>query len=361
MLVVIGWYAPTFDARIASVRIRCLQVIDALNKAGCPAERYSSDRDARYDAVVFAKAYDDHALALARSRRRRGGRVVFDLCDNHFFGCELTDALSARADRLRAMLEIADVTVVASSVLRRQVLEVLPGLDSRLALIPDALDRAVDRGHSESPTTMSSWLGLARVRWFLSRYPNHLHLLWFGSKGVDYTQSGLMELARVRDLLERGHRDHPLTLTIVSNSFSTYHRVCGGWRIPTRYVPWDLATFSRVAALHDAAIVPITHNPFTDAKTVNRPATALCAGIGVIADSIDSYEELRPFIYLDDWAGGIRAYATDRQRERERVVAAREFLERSYSSDRIAAEWIRVLSCLGGDTPEAVSAAGSLN
>src|SRR3546814_16523013 len=73
-------------------------------------------------------------------------------------------------------------------------------------------------------------------------------------------------------------------------------------------MPWAMNSFYEALSVHDAAVIPVERNGYTIGKTINRPATAILAGLGVIADSIDAYEELRPFIALDDWQGGLRRH-----------------------------------------------------
>src|SRR3546814_11248110 len=74
-------------------------------------------------------------------------------------------------------------------------------------------------------------------------------------------------------------------------------------------------------------------------KTINRPATAILAGLGVIADSIDAYEELRPFIALDDWQGGLRRYSECTTAGDLLLDAARSHLNLRYSADAVGRPW----------------------
>src|SRR3546814_1511098 len=78
-------------------------------------------------------------------------------------------------------------------------------------------------------------------------------------------------------------------------------------------------------------------------KTINRPATALLAGLGVIADSIDAYEELRPFIALDDWQGGLRSYSACQPAGDLLLDAARSHPNLRYSADAVGRQWHELL------------------
>ncbi len=137
---------------------------------------------------------------------------------------------------------------------------------------------------------------------------------------------------------------HPVTLTVIGDSRSRYRRAAKRWAIPSFYLPWTLGSFAPALGLHRVAVLPVERNDYTVGKTINRPATAIAAGLGVIADGIDSYEELRPFITLDDWQGGLERYADDWPAEQPRLAAARDHLERAYGAGVVAGRWADILA-----------------
>ena len=77
---------------------------------------------------------------------------------------------------------------------------------------------------------------------------------------------------------------------------------------------------------------------------MNRPATALLLGLGVVADAIPSYEELRPFISLDDWQGGLARYRDGSAETQAQIEAGRRHLTERYSADAVADRWAEVLA-----------------
>jgi hypothetical protein len=75
------------------------------------------------------------------------------------------------------------------------------------------------------------------------------------------------------------------------------------------------------------------------------------AGLGVIADSIESYEELRPFIALDDWQAGLARYAHGWQGEQSLLAQARDHLDRHYGRRHVAECWRAVLDEVSNRPP----------
>ena len=105
----------------------------------------------------------------------------------------------------------------------------------------------------------------------------------------------------------------------------------------------EVQAIVRICAEHRVALIPVQRNDYTTGKSINRPATAILAGLGVVADSIGSYEELRPYVALDDWQGGLARYADDWTGEQPRLAAARAHLEHRYGAGTAAARWDAVL------------------
>ena len=345
-----AWQAPAFSDTVASIRIRCIQVMVELGQMGLRVEKFSVSRPSPYNAVVFSKAYRTSDLEVATRLKREGVSVVFDICDDHIYAAKTSPVLDERASRLQQMLNLADRVVVSTVTLGVAMAEYFPLVAGKITVIPDALDPLViKRGSTKGRLRLTDSAHLWRIEGFLKRRREALKLVWFGNHGVGHAQSGMADLLEVRSALEDYAATKPLTLTVISNSYRKYLSVCKAWQFPTCYVPWRLATFTQVLALHDVAILPVSRNPFTLAKTNNRPATAVLSGLGVIADSIPSYEELNPYIWLDDWPEGLIAYAEDTAYELSRLEKAKQYLFQKYSGAAIANQWRDLLLSLQTD------------
>ena len=291
-----------------------------------------------YRAVVFSKVYDRAALAAAASLKAAGARVILDLCDNHFYGEEINPVVRERAGRIEAMIQRADVVVTSTDALKSQVEARFPRARGRSVVIPDYLE--------ELPSTRLSLfdrLALRRLERFFAETPHSLRLIWFGNHGGGPIPAGMVDLERIRRSVEAHAVQSPVTLTVMSNSHHKYRRLIRPWAAPTTYVSWTVGRADPVMRRHDVAVIPINRNPFTVAKTLNRPATAILAGLGVIADAIPSYEELRPFIPLDDWPKGLRQYADIRPAADPQLAAARTHLLETYKRETISGLWRTVL------------------
>lgn len=332
----VGWKPQNPTPRSASTRIRCLNTLRELRGRGYPAELYRPGRRDRYRAVVLSKARNPRDLALAEELKASGVHVAFDMCDNHFV---LDDE---RVALLRTMLDLADHWVVSSDALA-QVLRDECGSQKPLTVIEDAVEGSLAGPVLDIRGRLDSRRELARLDRFLGTEGRHAagHLVWFGNHRASYASSGLVHVSARRREIEAVHRVQPLTLTVISSSQEAFDEIFSDWEIPTHYMPWSAHSFFRALRRHDIAIIPIERNPFTSVKTNNRVALSLSLGLGVVADSIDSYRVFSQCAQLDRWEEGLLAYLRDRQLIREHVHRARRIIDRQFSIGVIADKWQR--------------------
>lgn len=335
----VGWHADSFNPALASVRYRLLAPLCALQAQGFQIEKFDGARPAgSYRALLFCKSESPEAVAIARAARDAGTALIYDICDNVFAACEAGRFSDARLDRVRTLLSLATHVTFSTQTLADQFAEHMPNLPAGRSVIADALDTA------PPPTSAPRWgprRDLARLRHFLKGHEGALHCVWFG-KSLGRL-SGYVHVDAAVAELERFARSHRVTLTIISNSRTGFIMAAHKWRVPTHYMPWDLATFGDALALHRVALIPLENNQYTAGKTLNRPATALLAGLGVIADPIASYEELRPFCTFGDWQSGLARYARWDDSADAMVAAGQGWLADRYSPEAVARQWAELI------------------
>lgn len=326
--------AHNYHSRGASVRIRCLNTLRQLRAERYPVELYRKRHESAYRTVLFSKAYKPKDVALAERLKQQGVRILFDLCDNHFL------LPAERVARLKRMFALADHWVVSSDALARVVRREL-GTTTPLTVIEDAVEERLS-GH---PLDLAGWVKgqaqLLQLDHFLKQ-PAHrrsAHLVWFGHHKANYRDSGLVHLGRIRSLLERAHRSHPLTLTVISNSREAFGATLADWGVPCFYIDWSTHTFFKAMRRHDIAVIPIGVNEFTSVKTNNRIALSLNLGLGVLADRIESYRVFADCAFLDRWEEGLNAYLEQPELISLHVRSAQEIIRRRFSVPVIAERW----------------------
>lgn len=332
----VGWFADKTDMAMASTRLRMMFPIEELTRRGHDVSVVEdADAASDCDTIVFSKAFSRRAVSLAEELARRRTRMVFDICDNVFAGSARPDRRWREA-RLDRMLALADSVTVSTDTLRDQLVARDPALAERCVVVPDVIPAVPVRADGDLSDGERS--ELQRLDRFLQRHDGALRCVWFGkSQGL---RAGLAHLGRIMPHLRAAQASRPVTLTVISNKRLLYRLFRAGWRgIPVHFVQWQLDMFGAALARHEVALIPVERNDYTLGKTINRPATALLAGIGVIADSLPAYEELRPFIVLDDWEGGLRRFALEPDTLRDRIARGRDAIVRRYDAQVIGDRW----------------------
>jgi hypothetical protein len=316
--------APRLD--IASVRVRCDVPMSLLSSVGWQCEVFDASRSKSYDVVVFQKAYAAEDLALAEDLLSRGTRVIFDLCDNHFYNPDSRPELTERATRLRAISKLADAVSISSPKLEELV------DNDRIFLIDDALDPVLER----APRPL-------RRRWLSG---DAAHLVWFGNPGSTSPPSGLIDLERIVPDLNRLNLRIPVALTVVTSSKRGYQQHTRHATFPTRFVKWKYKTFGSVVAAADACVLPVNVNPFTICKTSNRLVTSLMLGVPIVADLIPSYEEFEPFVLVGGWCENLERYLGDPELRDRHVEIGRSFIRARFAPEVTIEQWTRAIDAV---------------
>ena len=331
----LAFKARVLDSSVASYRYRVLTPIAFLTERGHAVELYDETRFDAYDAIVFSKAYKAADQALAKRARAAGKRVLLDLCDDHFFNPNDTPKYRQVRRDLMAMAALADAVICSTPILARSV-QREAGLTYLPAVAPDVYEQAAVQ--APAPTALDQ-----RAR-----------LLWFGRHGAPNASAGMGDLLLIRYLLAAAFARRPFELVVCSDSRERFGELFVGFPVPVRYSDWSPATFNEELSRADGVLIPLSENPFVAAKTHNRLTLALSAGVPVVADRLDAYEEFAPFCTLGDWQGGLETLLLRPAEARARAALARPYLDAHWSAKAIAPRWE---AALGLDSPEPARAA----
>jgi len=336
----IAWKPFGHDWSMASARLRCFLPCRYLSQAGWPCELFNLEHLSQYKIVIFQKIYAPEDIFLALRLKKMNCRVVFDLCDNHFYHpLDYETQPDERLDRLRRMIGLAD----AVSVSTPQLATLVDRKDCRI--IDDAVDDFPDNAWHRFRGRLSA------LDWRI--YPPRARLVWFGNAGTLDPPSGLADLGALIPELNRLNRSVRISLGVISNSRSLFdQRVCGA-EFPVRYFEWDRRTFRSLFRRHDVCLLPVSQNPFTICKTNNRLLLSLLLGLPAVADPIPSYGEFSRFALFGDWSSHLRTYLENRKLAREHVATAREYIRREYTPLRVVRQWSELFDLLGIAVPTA--------
>lgn len=334
----VGWKPKSNSRDVASVRFRCLSPMEELQRTGFDVELYSGTPEAlaRYSAVIFSKLYSDADQKLVVELRASGIKTILDLSDNHFYNPLGLPEYVAAARNMRAMCELVDRVICCSGHLA-QIVAQEARLRRQPLVVGDAIENMMLPLEASSPFSDAGQQGIFRI-------------LWFGSHGSPNAPAGMEDILRIRAHLAAVHFKRPCELLVLSNNAAKYAALEPRIGIPSKYMEWgDGALMTALGQAH-LVVIPVSVNPFTKCKSNNRAATALWHGVPVIADRIPAYEELRSFVFLDDWELGL-AHALARSRETQmRTAAGSAYVRQNFNISMIAAEWRRAIKMVLAET-----------
>ena len=336
----IAWKPRFSDPRVASTRIRCLNPLSELQSSGYPVELFDRSRIGQYAAVVYTKLYDDATYDEADVLQRRGVRIVLDLCDNHFYNPNGLVALSKAAVQLKRMMALAD-ELVASTPAMSEVMRAELSTPRKITIIEDAVEteiRGVKTPFWDHWRARNQLVKLQR-RLAQGNRDGRTPLVWFGIHGGPNADYGMLDLLKLRPLLETLNRIYPLSLTIISNSKKKYDRSIHSWPFPTYYLKWHADTLFTALRSHAIAVIPVSANPFTRCKSNNRLTLSLSVGLAVVADAIPSYQDFSDVCFLDDWQTGLELYLSDTELRRCHVERGQAIIATDWSIARLADKW----------------------
>ena len=242
-----------------------------------------------HDAYVFCKTFTTEALLLAAALRRDGRRIGQDLFDDYFSQYD-DQRLFQYREWLRQMAPFTDFAICTTPAMQ----EVLrPYLDCPIAIVEDPVI-GYDPIHVAAVTERKA-ARLARSE--------ELRLVWFGIGDNPFFPVGIDDLTAppTRGAIARLQAlGWKTSLTVVTNDRALDARGLERLRaLPTAIdlVEWSEAAEQVALRAADVALLPVSAQGFSRAKSLNRALTTLNHGCQVLSIGEPLYARLDAFLY----------------------------------------------------------------
>jgi hypothetical protein len=253
------------------------------------------------DALLISKCHDARSLIAASALSDRGALVGVDLFDDYY--SDPTDSRLLRyREWLGQLVDLCDFVLCSTDVMANVAHRFRSDLPTHVLNDPAPdVDAVGLSNHVERKLSNA-------------RNDGRLRVAWFGVGDNPYFEVGLSDLsghAALLGQLTRAGMD--VELTVLTNRRSlTADRLSLISRIPVKSQVRQWSESVERDLLRDAFLVflPVSAQPFSRAKSLNRAFTALSAGTQVLSAGYPLYAALDRFIYrdaksfVDDWARG---------------------------------------------------------
>jgi len=266
-----------YDRHLASVWIRCLQLIPYLSVHG--VRSLINDKHAKADIAIFLRRYDSKSLELLKNQKDKKAKVILDLCVNYFDvtglfpgGYGSTEKVS---NQIKKLVEQTDLVICASDYIRKKASE----NHSYTEYIPDSINYEYFR--------------CKKVKRDFEK--SKLSAIWSGQS----VKSD--EIAELYLTL----KERSIPLTIISNKNINLPG-------PYKYIPWSYYTFPKNIVKGDFCISPrSTDNTYDLGHSHFKIGVFMAQGVPALAAPLPSYKE------VIGKTGGGRICASDREWEIE--------------------------------------------
>lgn len=232
------------------------------------------------DVCIFSKHFEDQR-DKARTAKKLGRRVIFDICDDH----RQTEKAGYYSDMAKIAHEVvASTPLIAEAYGAKRV-------------IPDPYEQP-----EKEPE--------------FDRDPG---LLWFGHKSN--AQALLDVLPQIN-----GYRE---MLTVVSD-ISIPGIKCMPWSPNIQRMAMDAATITIIPTQKEGA-------------GANRVVESIRRGLFVVASPIEAYKEFHEWIWLGDIHEGVEWALANKEQLADKVRTAQKYVRMAYSPEAVGAMWERAV------------------
>jgi hypothetical protein len=306
----------------AGARIRYGRLIPELERLGIELRLQDigkfDPRSPDYDVLLISKCQDARAVITAAAASERAMLVGVDLFDD-YFSQRHDSRLATHRSWLRQLTQFCDFALCSTGRMADVVGTYRSGLPTHVLNDP-----APARDSQSLPKLLARKSELARAT-------DVLRVAWFGVGDNPHFPVGLADLSAYSPVLaELARSGMTVDLTILTNARAlSADGLSQISRIPIRanIRQWTEAAEREVLEEANLAFLPVSFQPFSIAKSLNRAVTALSSGCQVLSVGYPLYASLEPLIYrdarafMDDFAqGALRLSVATVNEYRDRIA-----------------------------------------
>lgn len=253
-----------------------------------PVNRIQAELHPEGDVYLISKCYDVRAILTAQWARQAGALVGVDLFDDYFSQSE-----DSRFARIRAWFhacaDASDFVLCSTPAMRQVSRRRAPHLPAHVMNDPfEAFD---------TPTLAEKLARKAKS----VRETGFLQVAWFGMGDNPHFPVGLSDLVAFSgELATLRGQGLDIRLKISTNRRAmTSEALTALRRLPVPFEVGEWSEEAEIALLEEsyAAFLPVSGQPFSTAKSLNRAVTALAAGVQVLSAGYPLYACFDALIY----------------------------------------------------------------
>lgn len=241
-----------YNRAIASVWIRCLQLIPFLEKSNIKSQ--INKWNGHTDIAVFLRRWDNEALKVAVRLKKKGVKIVLDTPVNYFSNQKLPQFSGSVIEQFRKFADVADCIFCSSQFIAE--------FGNNLGYNTVCLEDSINHVH------------FLNRRKKLNTEP--LNLIW----------SGVSVKAGELNFLKKTIRENGWKLIIISDKKPDLE-------IPYHFVKWNYSTFPQEIVKGDVAVFPRrVDNDYDRGHSFFKIGVFLAEHVPVVCSPVPSYQRV---------------------------------------------------------------------
>lgn len=302
---------PTYKRALASLRMRCYDMILKMEQMGIKAELYKPNK--KYDAVIFTKTRTDKAVALAKKLHAEGMTVISDAF------CEYLADESRKDDWERKnILEIMSYSDCVITFSKSQF-DQFVGYHRNVRLIEESVNDvffAVEKEHEKK---------------------EKITLLYCG-----YSHNA-KDTLEIKDVIKEMQEKYHCEILYVCEKDPCIKD------FPYRYEKYEQKNIPTTLLMGDIMIAPRPMEGIEKlAHTLSKVAHPMAVGLPVVANPVPSYVGTPAILCTSEreWIEELSKLIED-STERERIgKKSREYIRQHYSQEIICRQYLDLIKDL---------------
>lgn len=247
----------------------------------------------RADCIIFCKCYNTKSIAIAHQLKALGKYVAIDVFDDYFSKDKNTPELAPIRTWFKQILPLCDFVLCSTTKIQSKLKESFLVRKSHVLNDPyQTVDFKLTPGLIEQKISKTKTTKTIKV-------------LWFGIGDNPYFSLGLDDLYHYLDFLHPTNHTYKIHLTILTNqralTLENLQKIQKS-SIAFEIHEWSESLEKKYLKESLVSFLPVNHQPFSQAKSLNRAITTLCLGNQVLSCGYPLYRQLNDYIYhqIDD-------------------------------------------------------------
>lgn len=301
----------TYNKAMASIRMRCYDIIEYLEALGIHAELYKPFK--KYKAVIFTKTSTDRSVRMAHKLHGNGVKIYYE---SH---CEyLTDAgrLDREKENILKTLEAADIVGTSSDVQQRMFGE----FHNHVLMIPESV-------HGDFFLHSKTHESKKRIT-----------LVYCGYSGK---ASDTLCIAKV---IQRLQQEFGVEMLYICEKDPEIRE------FPNRYLFYDQRKIPELLMEGDIMIAPRPMEGIENrAHSFTKAAYPLAVGLPTVASPMPSYRDTPVILCTTEieWYRELSELIRNTDKRKRLGAAGRTFVKEHYSMDTIGKRYLDILREFG--------------